>query len=56
MDVTDKAFRAPGKYIFSKKLTFLYIVGSHFKCKHKNFLDFTNMVELAKSNVDLRLV
>ncbi|WP_417336328.1 glycosyltransferase [Halobacteriovorax marinus] len=50
------SIKNPNNYDFSKKLTFLFIVGPHFHLPHKNIKDFVEaMVLLDKNKVDYEI-
>jgi glycosyltransferase involved in cell wall biosynthesis len=52
-DVDDGSFSSVKKYDFSKKITFIYIVGPHFYMLHKNMKDFIDaMSKLNKTDFD----
>ena len=54
--VHKNEFHTPRKYDFSKKIKFLYIVGPHFECPHKNLLDFSKaMLGLIKQGTNFEI-
>lgn len=56
IDVKDSCFFFPKHYDFTKKISFLYIVGPHFEAVHKNFKDFViAMTILKEQNYDFEI-
>jgi hypothetical protein len=54
--INDDNFFYPKQYNFLKKIHFLYIVGPHFKYRHKNLQDFSKaMDELRLLGIDFEI-
>ena len=48
VNLNNEVFKSIKNYDFSKKITFLYVVGPHFHYLHKNLQDFTSAMKILK--------